>query len=475
MFARYALFVQQLPASEAHHHAGAGGLLAHGLEVTEQALKLRRARLLPPGAAAEDIARRRDLWTYATAACALLHDLGKPVVDQVVALFDAQGRPLGPWVPWTGPMGEGEAAWYSTRFRRDRRHHLHTRAALLLSHTVVPQPGLQWLASDLEVFEAWTAALIGDLGTGSVLAEILMQADALSVASDLAGEQVQRVAVQARPLAERLIAGLRHLVEMGALSLNREGAAGWIVGDDLWLVVKRALDALRDHLLAEGQTGVPARNDRLMDELQQHALLVPNGERAVWLAEVQGQGWSKAHKLTLLRLPLAKVWPQPSGRPTAFLGRVTPVPDGARVLGSDADPDTGPRSALPGRGDGADETQVRPPAVAQAKLPGSVPGAPEAGWTFLEWVREGLRSGRLAMNSPQARIHTVAEGLLLVSPALFQAFDSRTWAEVQKRFQKLKLHRKAAQGMNIHTYLASGDAKPGGLLNGFLIPNPGAV
>lgn len=42
----YAAYVQQLPASEAHHHAGIGGLLDHGLEATVFALKLRRAHLL---------------------------------------------------------------------------------------------------------------------------------------------------------------------------------------------------------------------------------------------------------------------------------------------------------------------------------------------------------------------------------------------------------------------------------------------
>ncbi len=30
---RYAAFVHLLPASETHHHRGAGGLLRHGLEV----------------------------------------------------------------------------------------------------------------------------------------------------------------------------------------------------------------------------------------------------------------------------------------------------------------------------------------------------------------------------------------------------------------------------------------------------------
>jgi hypothetical protein len=42
----YAEFVQQLPASESHHHAQPGGLLIHGLEVAGFALTFRRGQIL---------------------------------------------------------------------------------------------------------------------------------------------------------------------------------------------------------------------------------------------------------------------------------------------------------------------------------------------------------------------------------------------------------------------------------------------
>ena len=44
---RFARFVQELPASEAHHHARFGGLLTHALEVAVLSLCLRRAHLRP--------------------------------------------------------------------------------------------------------------------------------------------------------------------------------------------------------------------------------------------------------------------------------------------------------------------------------------------------------------------------------------------------------------------------------------------
>ena len=126
LFESFAGFVQQMPASEAHHHHAPGGLLAHGLQVTLSALTLRRGVLLPPGANAEELAEKQDVWTYAAATAALLHDIGKPLCDQRTALFDADGKALGDWDALAGPMAAPAAA-YRIQFRRGRRYRLHAR------------------------------------------------------------------------------------------------------------------------------------------------------------------------------------------------------------------------------------------------------------------------------------------------------------------------------------------------------------
>jgi len=100
----FAGYVQQLPASEAHHHPGTGGLLDHTLEVVTHALRIRRGHLLPHGADAEEITAKKDVWTYAVFSSALLHDVGKPLMDQVVTLYDKQGQELGCWDALTTPM-----------------------------------------------------------------------------------------------------------------------------------------------------------------------------------------------------------------------------------------------------------------------------------------------------------------------------------------------------------------------------------
>lgn len=298
MLEGYAGFVQLLPASEAHHHCGPGGLLRHGLEVAHEALKLRRTTLLPLGAAAETVAQQQDAWTYACAAGALLHDLGKPITDTLVFIDNQR------WHPLAGPLPVGVR--YRIEFNPQRRHHQHERIPPLLARYLLPDAGLAWLSEENEILIAWLATIQGDIDQAGPLGAIIAKADGISVAQDLAGSQrVQLPTARARPLADRLLTGLRYLLTEGSLPLNRPGAAGFLHREDLWLVSKRILDALREHLIQEGQTGVPSRNDRLMDELQQHGLIVANGDRAIWHCQVTIGEWSQ--QLTCLRFPAGRI------------------------------------------------------------------------------------------------------------------------------------------------------------------------
>lgn len=504
---RFAGFVQQLPASEAHHHRERGGLLKHALETTHKALSLRRGVLLPQGASAEALAEKQDVWTYATASAALLHDLGKPLVDQKVMLFAAGRRPLGAWNPLAGPIPTA-ATHYSIQYVRGRRYRLHPRLPPMLAHHVVPALGLEWLAQDLDVFEAWLATISGgDPEFAGTLGQIVKQADSLSAAADLSGEPAAPVTAGRRPLAERMALALRKLVDDQALPLNRPGAAGFVFGDDLWLVSKRALDALRDAMTAEAPGGVPGRNERLMDELQQHGILMPNGDRAIWAATVELGDWRQA--LTLLRIPLARLWADPASRPAAAPGRVivdtagpsadaapvpapSPAPEIRGVDSEDLSPvvresaTAAPRLPLPPLADLSAPESTQP--LSRSPTPGSgepaLAGASEAGNPaspslaeneVIRWIVAGIGAGRLKLNTADARIHVTAEGLLLVSPGIFRDFAGPDgWLGSQKRLLKLKAHRKNADGTNIWTYRVVGERRSSALLKGVLVEKPEA-
>lgn len=530
----FAAWVQQLPASEAHHHAGPGGLLRHGLEVAHEALRLRRSALLPSGAPAEELARLQDVWTYACVTAALLHDIGKPMADLQVALFDAAGQAQGLWAPLTGPMPLGFG--YRVEFNRGRVYRRHGRIAPLLVRHVVPVEGLNWLASEPEVMDAWLAAIQGEYEEAGPLGALVAKADGLSVARDLSGGiGVRMPTARARPLAERLLTALRHLLAEEALSLNRPGAAGFLADDTLWLVSKRVLDALREQMLREGQPGVPSRNDRLMDELQQHGLLLPNGDRAVWTCEVRVGDWSQ--RLTCLRFEADRLWPDADRRPVPLDGTVIPFEDagvaspeqagpGANEGDGAGEPNLGVESpdvasGSPGAGltkqvgdtpgdpvlSGPDSDPIEdlplpfdlpmeesdspsplgtrsPEAISgkaqdgQSKSPSSPQSAPpsstfdsnDTGQRFLAWLREGITNGRVEINTPKARLHVLPEGLALVSPGIFRDYDPVHWDRAQKRLQKLKYHRKLPDGTNIWACRVAKERKRS-LIRAILIPD----
>ena len=86
---------------------------------------------------------------------------------------------------------------------------------------------------------------------------------------------------------------------------------------------------------------------------------------------------------------------------------------------------------------------------------------------------------------PKALVHTVADTAYLVSPGVFQRYAQEhpqtallakqegmaDWRWLQKRFEKLQLHRKQDSGLNIWTCEVTGQRKSR-RLHGYLLDNP---
>jgi len=314
----YARFVQQLPASEVHHHAGPGGMLSHALEVSVFALKTRRSYLLSETGGAEEISQKQDLWTYAVFIAALCHDLAKVAVDQVITIYDKNHHQQN-WEPWHKFIDE-QGLWYSSEFIRHRQYKLHEKASPLLINKIMPSNGVKWLSSDQIIFSNWLACLSGDMDNASSIGEIISIADSKSVAANLGADNSRMPTVKTKALHEKLLTALRYLLMEGELPLNRNGAAGWIKDDNCWLVSKRTVDAIREQLTQEGHSGIPTKNGRMFDILQEHAVIIPYGEKAIWSATIEGEGWS--NNLTLIKVATNKIWANPTQRPSDFEGSI---------------------------------------------------------------------------------------------------------------------------------------------------------
>lgn len=481
----YARFVQQLPASEVHHHAHAGGLLAHTLEVISTALSLRQGYLLPPGVAIEALVHLKDVWTYAVFTAALCHDLAKPAVDQKVTLYDVAGQSMGVWDPWRGDLdGNADTHWYGVEFVRGRSYRLHEKASLLLVHRIIPATGLAWLASDRQAFAAWCGCVSGDASQADVLGEIISLADRQSVGHSLGADLGPKAAKsQVIPLHEKLLMALRQLIEENTLPLNRNGAAGFRTGIKLWLVSKRTIDSMRLYLNQSGHSGIPTENQRLFDVLQEHQVLETNQDRAIWRMTVQGDSW--AHDLTLICIPLIKIWANTEAWPAEFTGSVTvqrtdsgasdidsinPLADDEELLSADQvieiansqqqKGDSKPIASKSPATTKPNKTKAIDNGISESKDTAMV--IKKTGDAFLDWIIAGIQDRSVDYNNPSARIHVVNEGVLLLSPGIFQDYVSvhqlnEPWESIQKQFLKLELHERTAGGFNIHRYRVSGD------------------
>jgi hypothetical protein len=101
---------------------------------------------------------------------------------------------------------------------------------------------------------------------------------------------------------------------------------------------------------------------------------------------------------------------------------------------------------------------------------------------FVAWLRSSIQSRRLKINEAKALVHTVAGTAFVVTPGVFQRFiqehpevarlprdpkfDDLNW--VQKRFEKLRLHKKQDNGLNIWTCEVTGQRKSR-KLHGYLL------
>ena len=489
---RYAEQVQQLPASETHHHAYLGGMLDHGLELVACSLKLRQSYLLPTGAAPEDQAAQTDAWSAGIAYGALLHDIGKIAVDLQVERQDGSA-----WHPWQGPLDQP----YRFRYLKGRDYHLHGAAAGLLYVQILDRSILDWLSGFPSLWASLLYVLAGHFEHAGVLGELVIQADRVSTAQNIGGNPSKALQAPIHSLQHHLITGLRHLVQH-ELKLNQPGAAGWLTQDALWLVSKVVTDKLRAYLLSQSINGIPSSNIAVFDELQSHGLVesTPDG-KAIWTALVAQGNWQQS--FTFLRLQPALIWGS-EDRPEAFSGTVS-------VTINDL-PATAPASppTFEAGSTGADQNPSQPDPVAMADadylspllnmfdsgepeasiapsesaLESSGPPAENSGQVFLNWVRKGIQSHKLIINDSKAKVHTVSSSVFLVTPGLFQRYaqefpgisqgadqEVEEWRWVQRQFEKLKVHRKREDGLNIWTCQIEGPRKRA-TLKGYLLEEP---
>lgn len=336
----YAEYVQLIPASESHHHAQPGGLLIHTFEVVANALALRQGYKLPTGAAPEEQIQRAPVWSFGIMIAALLHDVGKPVADVLIDFYGENTlQSCGSWNGLVGPMQAQavaiNAGYYTVKFPVTKDYEAHQRLPVTLLHALIPPSAMQWLGSDKRLLQELLAYLDNNDKIETVIKEIIVKADSLSVADNLKnGVRIRFASAKNPPLIERLMLGLRTLLSESHLAINRPGAPVFIDpdGEHVWIVAGTAADQVRKLLESreervKGAAGIPTDNTRMFDTWAEYGSLVQPpkefGKGSVWWVRFQIGEWS--HVLTVLKFRMDTLFLPGTQRPAVLEGVVTPV------------------------------------------------------------------------------------------------------------------------------------------------------
>lgn len=312
-----AAFVHLLPASEYHHHAGAGGLWRHSLETGLLALQFAERKVftehLTPQRKQQDDIR----WRVAGLLVGLLHDVGKPLVD--IAVTDRLGQAR--WPPFTQSLHTWTQAhsidryfihWYPNRSNQ------HQQATLLATQQLLPTTLVQWLSDTgphivQTLFNALTESpQVSD----NPLHQLKIKADQASVCNDLQASRWssddERTGV---PIERLLLARIQRKFTQGDWTINREDSFSWYGNAEeephsLFIDWTKASTQLCQLLMDEKIFGIPQDANVLAKYFIDRGLAQPHSSGAQYHSRwVQGNQWQGLLKFTDATLLMPDVLP----------------------------------------------------------------------------------------------------------------------------------------------------------------------
>ncbi len=273
---RYAAFVHLLPASEHHHHRGAGGLWRHSLEVAVGAAQASEAMMFSTHEAPR---LRRELeprWRLAACFAGLLHDAGKPLSD--LTMTDRVGEQI--WNPYFEDLTEWAARhgikryWIQWPTRQHKRHQVF---AVLCVNRLLPQATTAYLSA----FGPQPVAGLLEALTGQAvdqpLSQLVQQADQASVSQDLKRNGLGTT------IEEYVLGAIRRFVHSGHWRVNVTDAKVWHLKQGIFLDWGRGFPDLLALIRQDQVPGVPQELDRLADFLIERGVAQPS-----WIEDAQG-------------------------------------------------------------------------------------------------------------------------------------------------------------------------------------------
>jgi conjugal transfer pilus assembly protein TraI len=265
---RFAAYAHLLPASQSHHHRGAGGLLRHAIEVGLWALQSADRVLLKSAVSPVHRREMEPRWQLAVFLAAMCHDAGKPVTDLTVTNKDRTSI-------WH-PISEDLYDWaikhrVSSYFLewREGRGKQHTALSSLIAERIIGARSLAWIAeADTDLVVWLMESLAGNPGPTNLIYDLVSKADQTSVERDLKTLGVAMAGYELGvPVERHLIDIMRRFVRESMWMINLPGARLWNLDGHVYLIWPAAGEELARQIKEDGIPGIPRTPDGILDML----------------------------------------------------------------------------------------------------------------------------------------------------------------------------------------------------------------
>lgn len=304
----FASFAHMLPASQAHHHRGAGGLLAHSLEVAVHALNACQVTSFDHDRYPAERIKRRDRWNAAAVLAALMHDVGKPLYDLRVTDASAEKiwQPVANSIPeWAQENGVERYFFHWNPNRHDVHKHLSTT---MIDRLLSKELRLWLMEAGQDLYFAMVNAIACD-DEKSILTALVIKADSTSVEADLrkwggdaSGKSALGIGV---PVSSLVVDTMRHLKSIGVWKVNEVGHRVWVIGDGVYVAWVQGVKDITEELNEKGVKAVPRSADALGEVLLDHHILERSPDGSIYWSvfpDLLSDGRPKPIKLKCVRL-----------------------------------------------------------------------------------------------------------------------------------------------------------------------------
>jgi conjugal transfer pilus assembly protein TraI len=261
-----ATLVQLLPASQAHHHRGGGGMLRHSLEVGLWALQQTEGKLIRGVVTPQQRRIIEPRWKLTVFLAGICHDLGKIITDISVTNRANDLR----WEPYDQGLYEwaieNKISNYFLHWREGRGKK-HTNVSSTMHHAVIRKETLKWINSGGSDAVIWlTESLNNNPGSTNQIHNFVVKADQLSVERDLKSMGVAMAGYEIGVPVERYLTDImRRLVQEGIWRINEPSARIWNLDGTTYLVWPMAGEEIARRTKDEDIPGLPKTADGILD------------------------------------------------------------------------------------------------------------------------------------------------------------------------------------------------------------------